>query len=205
MYNRKFVLLLFPVALMSLLVFQNCSDQAFVSKNEDARSAASVVNPDIGQMVHTVEIPKLKSEVQPLYASRMLVFNIYRSIFGTSIENELIERIAWASAEFGSGEDYYAKVYAKDCKTKRSPYYVCDNRTLKQNTSSVVGISATREGRRISACHAAIDSTLSLEHAFNKIEPGTSMVVPPQASQANFKRIFQLFFRGKPIDRKSVV
>ena len=180
----------------SLFVFQSCGPGAFESKKD--RSSAHL---HIGESPVDTFKTSVPSQVQPLYANRVLLYNIYRDIFGASVQSALVERVGWASTEMGSAFGLYEKVVLanQDCRNKRSPFYLCTNSNLDLATPPVVGASAPREGRRIRACQLAVDNKKALAHAFNRIEKNANLANPPAQTDANFKRIFQLFFRGKPL------
>lgn len=189
------------VSILVLFVFQNCGQGRHISGEQgeggvEFGSQEELAEADQSNFV----FQKAATEVQPIYMNRIMVYNIFKSVFGESQKDVFIEHIAHAAPDFGSGWDLYNKrrMSATECNKSRHPFYVCNNSDQKQKVADISGANALREGRRMSACHLGVDDDQSLQHALQKIEAEATLERPPVPSSENLYRAFQLFFRGKP-------
>lgn len=202
MYNRVVLTAFICILIVSpLFLYQNCAQD--MQANEIA--AQSVVG-DFDIHEHpAMEKPKFQTEVQPIYMSRMLTYNIYLKVFGPSVKNMLVERIAWAPAEMGSAFSDYNKVVAtvENCNANRSPYFRCRNETLDTKAQPIAGSSATREGRRMIACKNSLANNNAVNFAFNQIQANATIAAPPTLSRANLEKAFRLFFVTQPLPEEA--
>ncbi len=185
----------------TLIIFQNCGDGLLATKTSnsaiDFGSQSELIYGHNGHL----QFQKASTEAQPVYTNRMLTYNTFISVFGNSVKLKMVETIAWAASDVGSGWDLYQKRRqpAADCRNDKNPFYRCDNEEIVGSVANISGASAPREGRRMSACQIGVDSDKGLEHALKKIDSKATLEKPPAANSANFEKAFQLFFRGKPM------
>ena len=203
MFNHsKKILSFMSLCLLMILGYQNCSDSTFQAQDRDNLSSAfgTDIEIDIADDHSVHKQHRARAEAQALYSNRMLMYNTFIDVFGSSKKGDFIKNIAWASSEMGSGWNTYEKrlLSNSDCSKKRSALYRCDNFNLEAKASGIVGASATREGRRMSACHLGVETDSTFEYALKRIDENSSISSPPQPNDENFQRVFELFFRGKP-------
>ncbi len=182
-----------------LVIFQNCGD----GFNATITSSSGV---DFGNQTELIyghnghlQFQEASTEAQPVYSNRMLTYNIFVSVFGESLKPKMVDMIAWAASDVGSGWDLYQKrrVSNASCNSSKSPHYRCDNVAMVGTFVNISGASAPREGRRMTICELGINDDPSLLHALNKIDKSSSLEALPEANRTNFESAFQLFFRGK--------
>ena len=57
----------------------------------------------------------------------------------------------------------------------------------------------------MSACHLGVDNNNSFLFVLKKIDKSATLASPPEMTDKNLNRVFQLFFRGRPAPNKQVL
>lgn len=202
-YSRWLQLALI-ISLPSVLLFQNCAKEGSF-RTPDALNFAATnggIDVDVLDDDDTKKMKKYKekSEVTPLMANRVLMTNIFLSIFGNTLKSYFVYYNGWQEGDFGSGFSAYNKrvMASKDCAKKRSVEYLCINKAPEIDIASNMGLNTRREAWRMHACQMAARNNASLLHALRKIDKKSTLAKPPALSYANVKDGFKLFFRNKP-------
>ena len=203
---KHYLIFINILCLSALFLFQNCAKEgSFQSRALSSFNAASteVENQDDTGGGKVLKY-KAKSQVAPLVANRVLMYNIFQSVFGTTNTGSLryyrANNIGWNSTDFGSGHTMYEKrliTPSADCVKKSSVEYVCTNRVLNVKVADSMGINTRREAYRMDACHRSVRNNVALAHAVKKIG-GTSAFDKVALSHKNVLGAFQLFFRSHP-------
>ncbi len=195
------------LVLLSVLIYNGCGQDMLRANQSAVHSTATQVGElDLGDE-HTTQF-KASSEasVVPLYYNRHVTYNLLRDLFGPSLQTELIRDIAWVSEDFGSAFGLYQNIHLSqsDCNNKSNPFYKCRNGSMDMSTKPVIGVSSPREARRMSACQKGVDQDASLAHAFKRIQSSATLANPPKAELKNYQRLYQLFFRGRPLPKENL-
>lgn len=196
--------ILFGLLILPVIIYQACGENAFQGSQRDVASEVTHQVP-LDHNHPNPENYKSTSSFRPLYSNRLLTYNHFVDIFGTRLENVLVRNLGWASQDFGFafGLYQYIRLGGAACNSQPNAYYVCNNLPLDLKTAYQVGGNTPREGRRLRMCHISVNNSQTLAFAFNRIEAGTSLTNPPQESIDNYKRLFQLFYRGHPLPQDS--
>lgn len=197
--KRKINAFLASFILMSIL-YSNCGPA--MEANTQSFSNTSFENNQLytGDPHGTTKLVK-QAYVQPLFMNRTLTFNVFKDIFGTEKIFEFNRDIAHASTDFGMGYGIYEGVSTTTaaCNAHTNPYYACNENKLDLQSKPTFGANAPREARRMSACERGLNDDKSFEHALKKISSDASLAEPPQMNMKNYQRLFELFFRGRPL------
>jgi hypothetical protein len=185
---------------VSFFLYQNCSSEEFRAVGS-SNDNLGLVNVDVGKDHPNVRRAITKAEVQPLYMNRRSVTHLYRDIFGPSINREAAIHLGWATTDVGSSWSPYQVLPIGNAICDREPTinFLCRNSTLDLRTPPNTGINAAREGRRMSVCYHGVQEEESFNFALNRIQEGRSQTNLPDLSEANLHRLFELFFRGRPL------
>ncbi|MCB0378351.1 MAG: hypothetical protein KDD33_07650 [Bdellovibrionales bacterium] len=197
--------ILFGLCLLASLplLYQNCGEGNFAANiSSEGDNSKQEIIIDVGDEDDDDKNKTFKKHIEykALTADRMLIYNTMISVFGPTMQSFMVASVAWQSSDFGSPWDPYAKINHADCTKIRDPYYACTRGIiLDLDAPPIAGVTAPREGRRITACEAATQNNGALQYAMKKIDPAATLAKPPELSDKNLSRVFELFFRGKPL------
>ncbi len=201
MFKFRLLALIF----VALTLTNGCGDN-YMKANIDAVNslATNVSNIDLGDD-HINFKAASESSVVPLYYNRHLTFNLLRNLFGPSINGALVDSIGWSSEEFGSSFGLYQTINLStaDCNSKKNTFYRCRRSTIDMSSPPVIGVSSPREALRMSACQRGVDSDAALAFIMKKIDKDATLASPPKAELKNYQRLYQLFFRGRPLPKEA--
>jgi hypothetical protein len=183
-----------------VLLFQNCGQVASNSVPESGTAMLNSSNVVIDSGVTTSGTYVSKAQVNPLVANRVLMTNIFTSIFGPAITPVAASNMGKNSTDFGSGFSIYDRVISANCAKDRDAYVLCaTGDSMDFNVEPNISLNIRREAWRIRTCHSAINSNTALLFALKKISSVATLTKPPSVSEENLNSAFRLFFRSKPL------
>jgi hypothetical protein len=198
--KQTFILFALVSTVAIVLLFQNCGQ---VASNPIPESGTAVLNSSnvvVGSDVTTTNTYVSKAQVNPLVANRVLMTNIFTSIFGPAITPVAANNMGKNSTDFGSGFSVYDRVISANCAKDRDAYVLCaTGDSMNFNVESNISLNIRREAWRVRTCHTAINSSTALLFALRKISSGATLTKPPSVTEENLNTAFRLFFRSKPL------
>ncbi len=200
-----FVVLFISVVLLTQ--FQNCGDGGFNSlEGSEPISFSEIIqsHSDEDHMLEDVNVSKVETTYDPILLDRYYIKELLEDIFGPSTVSADSAKPYYNTAEFGApcglyvdhnvqNNNNWVRADAMENCTRVSPNYL--------NAQINPKPSVSRQAIMTRTCSDLTANNVTMDYALKKIsEDGV-----PSVNEYNLRKVFHLFYRGKPSPPKSLV
>lgn len=196
MFKRSQFIIFGSLTLMSstALLFQNCSANFAAVDKQKQLSSLSI---DIDELEVPVAVEKSETSFQPVLADRYYLKSLLESVFGPSASNVDTAKNLTDFQINGSPcnfyEDHSQSKDSRGAKVRAVAMEACALNSSNRLSSQTNPLpTVTRQAKIVRACSDLTTNATTSSFAFKKISSKSI----PEATEANIKTAFELFYRN---------